>query len=174
MQTTDGPDTASLRWDNRSTTGIQVKVEEEQSRDSETTHTSEVVGYFAFGSNTPDTSATTSLNTSADTDQDGLTDNEELEIYGTNPNDPDTDRDGITDGKEVAYWGSQWNADIDGDGIINLLDPDSDGDNYLDGDELAQGYDPADPTSNPSITRINSSRTKYQPKTRTSSPGRWK
>ncbi len=35
-----------------------------------------------------------------DTDNDGLTDGEEIEL-GTDPNDPDTDGDGLTDGEEV-------------------------------------------------------------------------
>jgi hypothetical protein len=51
MQTTDGRDTANLRWQNKDFYGIDVKIAEEQSRDSETSHTTEVVGYmvFAFG-----------------------------------------------------------------------------------------------------------------------------
>ena len=51
MQTTDGKDTANLRWQNKDFYGIDVKIAEEQSRDSETDHTTEVVGYmvFAFG-----------------------------------------------------------------------------------------------------------------------------
>lgn len=36
-----------------------------------------------------------------DTDQDGLTDYEEINIYGTNPYDPDSDKDGVSDGEEV-------------------------------------------------------------------------
>ena len=37
-----------------------------------------------------------------DTDQDGLTDTEELELYGTSAYLPDTDSDGLTDQQEVA------------------------------------------------------------------------
>jgi len=36
-----------------------------------------------------------------DSDNDGLSDYEEINIYGTNPNNPDTDRDGMKDGEEV-------------------------------------------------------------------------
>lgn len=36
-----------------------------------------------------------------DSDQDGLSDLEELTVYGTNPNDPDTDADGVPDGQEI-------------------------------------------------------------------------
>ena len=57
----------------------------------------------------------------------------------------DSDGDGINDEDEVAYWGDDWNADIDGDGLINVLDPDSDGDGYKDGYEIDRGTDPADP-----------------------------
>ncbi|WP_458208804.1 hypothetical protein [Haladaptatus sp. NG-SE-30] len=48
MQTFNGPDTASLRYRNLSGTGVDVKVEEEQSADDETAHTAEVVGYAVF------------------------------------------------------------------------------------------------------------------------------
>ena len=37
-----------------------------------------------------------------DTDGDGLTDFEEINYYGTDPNNADTDGDGVTDGDEVA------------------------------------------------------------------------
>jgi hypothetical protein len=37
-----------------------------------------------------------------DTDGDGLTDAQEVRLYGTNPNKPDTDDDGLADGLEVA------------------------------------------------------------------------
>ncbi|MFA6382038.1 MAG: CAP domain-containing protein [Candidatus Buchananbacteria bacterium] len=36
-----------------------------------------------------------------DSDKDGLTDYEEINIYGTDPNNPDTDQDGVSDGDEV-------------------------------------------------------------------------
>ena len=48
MQTTDGGDTANLRWQNKDFYGIDIKIGEEQSRDSETNHTTEVVGYMVF------------------------------------------------------------------------------------------------------------------------------
>jgi PKD repeat protein len=46
MQSTDGGDTANLRWKSRGTKSVQVWVDEEQSRDRETKHTSETVGHF--------------------------------------------------------------------------------------------------------------------------------
>ena len=48
LQTSDGTDTAGLRLRNVSADGFQVRIEEEQSGDSETAHTTEVVGYFAL------------------------------------------------------------------------------------------------------------------------------
>ncbi|MCF7860138.1 thrombospondin type 3 repeat-containing protein [Patescibacteria group bacterium] len=36
-----------------------------------------------------------------DSDFDGLSDYEEVRVYGTNPLNPDTDGDGYTDGDEV-------------------------------------------------------------------------
>jgi hypothetical protein len=70
-----------------------------------------------------------------DGDGDGITDFEEINMYGTDPVLPDTDVDGINDGDELTYWGADWNADHDSDGLINVLDPDSDNDGILDGDE---------------------------------------
>ncbi len=76
-----------------------------------------------------------------DTDGDGISDADETNIYGTNPNLADTDNDGINDGAELSLWGTNWNGDPDGDGLVNLVDPDSDNDGFLDGNDPA----PADP-----------------------------
>ena len=48
MQTTNGKDTANLRWQNKDFYGIDIKITEEQSRNSEIRHTTEVVGYMVF------------------------------------------------------------------------------------------------------------------------------
>ena len=45
-----------------------------------------------------------------DSDNDGLSDLEELTIHNTNPNDPDTDADGIPDGQEIADGTNPLNA----------------------------------------------------------------
>ena len=66
-----------------------------------------------------------------DTDEDGLTDGEERDDYGTDPNDPDTDGDGLTDGREVL------------DTTTDPLDPDTDGGGINDGQEVLQ--DDTDP-----------------------------
>ena len=46
MQTTSNSDTANLRWRNKTLSSVEVKVAEEQSKDLETTHGREVVGYI--------------------------------------------------------------------------------------------------------------------------------
>ena len=51
MQTTNGSDPSALRMQNISPTGMEVKVEEEQSKDSEVTHSEETVGYIALNQN---------------------------------------------------------------------------------------------------------------------------
>ncbi len=51
MQSFQGSDTAGLRYRALTATGVEVQVDEEQSRDAEVTHVDEVVGYLAFGCN---------------------------------------------------------------------------------------------------------------------------
>lgn len=100
-----------------------------------------------------------------DSDQDGLSNSQELTI-GTDPNNPDTDGDGIPDGVEVLELGTDPNSvDTDGDLLrdgdeINIYgtDPtkaDTDGDGISDAVEIANGTDPneAPPaTETPTIT----------------------
>ncbi len=50
MQTTDGGDTAGLRYRNLKTDQVQIRIQEEQSRDQERGHTTEVVGFLRFNS----------------------------------------------------------------------------------------------------------------------------
>ena len=55
---------------------------------------------------------------SADSDGDGLTDGEEVNEYETDPNNEDSDGDGLTDGDEVnSYETDPLEADTDGDGL---------------------------------------------------------
>ena len=89
----------------------------------------------------------------ADTDNDGLTNNEEAEL-GTDPRTADTDGDGLTDGDEMKHYNtSPLKADSDGDGLgdgeevgttmtnPNLADTDKDG--LSDGEEVKNtGTDP--------------------------------
>ena len=51
MQSMDGPETSTIRYANKTNEEIQVMVQEEQSLDDETRHTSETVGYLLFFSN---------------------------------------------------------------------------------------------------------------------------
>ncbi len=48
MQTTDGGNTANLRWLNKDAYGVEVLVDEEQSRDTEINHITEVVGFIGI------------------------------------------------------------------------------------------------------------------------------
>jgi hypothetical protein len=84
---------------------------------------------------TPTTSATTTTFSPADTDGDGLTNDEEAEI-GSDPNDPDTDGDGLIDGEEV-FLGT------------DPIDPDTDGDGTSDLEEEQAGTSPLDPDDHP-------------------------
>ncbi|MFX0066037.1 MAG: Ig-like domain-containing protein, partial [Candidatus Hermodarchaeota archaeon] len=79
-----------------------------------------------------------------DTDDDGLTDGEEVHTYHTAPLEPDSDDDGLTDGEEVyTYDTDPLDPDTDDDGLTDgeevytydtdPLDPDTDDDTYLDG-----------------------------------------
>lgn len=81
----------------------------------------------------------------SDRDGDGISDEDELQIYGTNPDDPDSDGDSINDGDELAFWGDNWSEDFDGDGLNNLLDADSDNDGFGDAEEIGEGTDPGNP-----------------------------
>ena len=95
----------------------------------------------------------------ADSDHDGLSDDEEVTIYHTLPLNPDTDGDTFFDGEEIAGGysphrpGKERLRDVDSDGdklrddweIVlrtDLQNVDTDGDGYGDGEEVLAGYDP--------------------------------
>ncbi len=82
-----------------------------------------------------------------DTDGDGLTDGNEVNVHTTNPLLTDTDGDGLTDGNEVnVYTTNPLLTDTDGDGLTdgnevnvhttNPLLTDTDGDGLTDGNEV--------------------------------------
>jgi len=75
--------------------------------------------------------------TSNDLDGDGLTNADEVNLHGTDPENADTDGDGLPDGLEVNTYAS------------NPLHPDSDGDQFRDGLEHQFGAHPAQATSFP-------------------------
>lgn len=94
-----------------------------------------------------------------DTDSDGLLDQDEIHLFGTNPKEADTDGDGFLDGEEIKNGYSPYEkekkrlSDLDSDkDYLNdswevklgtgLKNPDTDGDRYLDGTEVAASYDP--------------------------------
>jgi len=99
----------------------------------------------------------------ADCDGDGLDNNGEL-LAGTDNNNPDTDEDGLTDGEEVNGGSDpldscspDFNAigtnDCDNDGLTNIdesfygtdtTNPDTDGDGINDGDEVNGGSNPVE------------------------------
>jgi len=75
------------------------------------------------GNETPPTAEGT------DGDQDGISDQDETLVTGTDPNNADSDNDGLVDGVEVTNQ-------------MNPLDPDMDKDGVSDGQEVDQGTDP--------------------------------
>ena len=71
-----------------------------------------------------------------DTDDDGLTNYEEIVIHGTNPAMPDTDGDGVKDSKDAFPLDPAETLDTDHDGTGDNTDPDDDGDGLSDVDEI--------------------------------------
>lgn len=69
-----------------------------------------------------------------DSDGDGLADERELAVHGTNPNDPDTDGDGLNDGLEVRTETDPRSSDTDGDGLMDGVE-DADHSGGLDASE---------------------------------------
>ena len=94
-----------------------------------------VQAIYGVGSNPNPAPETPSQNepppsaTGQDSDQDGLSDDDEVLVTGTEPNNADSDGDGLVDGVEVVN-------------RMNPLDPDMDRDGVSDGQEVDQGTDP--------------------------------
>jgi hypothetical protein len=95
---------------------------------------------------------------SADPDLDGLV-NEKERNWGTDPTDPDTDNDNLSDFQEVTWEKSDpLDLDTDKDGLNDFYEvlygtnprlPDSDGDGWLDKAEIDAGSDPNNYSSIP-------------------------
>ncbi|MBC7876983.1 MAG: matrixin family metalloprotease [Anaerolineales bacterium] len=77
----------------------------------------------------PPQGATAPPSENTDSDNDGISDEDEILLTGTDPNNKDSDGDGLSDGVEVTY-------------RMNPLDPDMDHDGISDGQEVSQGSDP--------------------------------
>ena len=86
-----------------------------------------------------------------DYDNDGLTNGEEEQRWGTDKNNPDTDGDGLKDGEEIAFRSNPVVADWDEDGLNDLQEfeagtnprrADTDKDGFGDAEELAAGTSP--------------------------------
>lgn len=79
-----------------------------------------------------------------DTDDDGLSDGEEVNLYRTNPLDNDSDLDGLKDGAEVRTYET------------NPLEQDTDKGGVLDGHEVIEdGTDPLDPSDDLQLFTLN-------------------
>ncbi|MCP4993628.1 MAG: hypothetical protein GY934_07570, partial [Gammaproteobacteria bacterium] len=106
------------------------------------------------GSSSP--AASVLINLLADSDYDGLSDNDETQIHGTSPFAADTDDDGLSDPAELALGYDPLDGDMDNDGlpdgeeinpgadgyVTNPYDPDSDNDGMPDGFESRFGLNP--------------------------------
>jgi len=79
--------------------------------------------------NVPENDATPPPSVSQDSDQDGISDRDEVLVTGTDPKNEDSDSDGLGDGVEVLNGMNPLDADMDRDGIS-------------DGQEVANGSDP--------------------------------
>lgn len=102
------------------------------------------------------TNIVTDTDTDTDGDGDGISDDDETNIYGTDPNNADSDGDGLNDGDELGAGTDPLNPDSDGDGLLDgtevaigtdPLDTDSDNDGLTDGQEVSLGTNPNNPDS---------------------------
>lgn len=84
---------------------------------------------------------------SADSDGDGLSDGDEVDLHHTDPLDPDSDGDGLSDGAEVGrFFTDPLNADTDGDGFDDGAETEA-GSNPKQGGDIPGGVLPPDPGS---------------------------
>lgn len=105
-----------------------------------------------------------------DTDNDGLSDQDEIYLYATDPLNVDTDGDSYPDGREISGGYSPHKGpnvrmsqvDTDGDGLNDEMEmlfhsslgkADTDGDGHSDMDEILFGFDPASPATSTRLSR---------------------
>ena len=162
--TSDGPMSATARagfgfmyhlsdaWSLRIDTRVNIA-----GYNTEFNQTSDIGFVYRFGADRIKYDGPGIQGVTLDTDGDGLFDDEEIDVYKTDPRNPDTDGDGLSDGDEVRkYKTDPLNPDTDGDGLsdgdevrIYKTDPlkkDTDGDGLSDGEEvLKYKTDPLNP-----------------------------
>ncbi len=109
--------------------------------------------------------------TATDSDGDGVPDQDEIEVYKTNPNLADTDGDGYSDWVELNSGYSPLEAqsfkleesDYDNDGLsdrmelnfgTDITNSDTDGDGYSDGEEIDNFFNPLIATTTKLSKRI--------------------
>ncbi len=111
-----------------------------------------------YGNNESSLNAVT-INLLADSDFDGLSDEDEITLHGTSPFKADTDNDGLSDPTEINLGYDPLDEDMDNDGLLDgeevslgedgyitdPFDPDSDNDGMLDGFESRFGLNPLNP-----------------------------
>jgi uncharacterized repeat protein (TIGR02543 family) len=101
-------------------------------------------------------------NTETDDDNDGYSDEDEINLHHTNPKRADSDGDGLTDPAEIQTHHTNPNlADTDNDGLndgpeflthhTNLLVADTDGDGFHDGYEVLTGHLPLTAADKPAL-----------------------
>lgn len=138
-QTFQGHDPATTICRNVTPSSFDLRIAEDTSADAEMAHLPETVGYIAVSLFDP----------TLDSDGDGISNGDERNTYGTHPGKADTDDDGISDAEELSYWTDSWDEDPDNDGLSNVTDPDADGDGFRDGLEVKHGFSPSDPDDFP-------------------------
>ena len=111
-------------------------------RNQAQTHQIELEGNGATFSFAMELSAAAAC-TAGDNDGDGLSNCDETQIYGTNPNNADTDGDGMNDGWEVQFGR---NPIVAGNGAV---DPDGDGQS-----DLAESIAGTNPDNSSSVLRV--------------------
>ncbi|MBK1619864.1 hypothetical protein CKO42_15720 [Lamprobacter modestohalophilus] len=109
MQTTNGGDTANLRWTFRTNTAVDLWVAEEQSRDVETRHINERVGYLLLASTGNDVPDQPEPGITYEDAEDGTTLG--WRVYtGSRGETISNETDADVDGRVIVLSGAGWNS----------------------------------------------------------------